>query len=253
MKPSKKIYAKGLGGPYLHIKRSLTNDKKTSLQKILEESLDQEIKKTFQNQVIIQIEISAGSIKVKVVIGAMAIFHFVCNYGSFRSGIDHLVHDVRNLSSSVIVHVVEEENVEPNEIIHKARRLGIPGKIQRYFKALDRLDDTDVNSYQHAVLINDLKNEFTDILFILENEHDRSLLIDETPSIIKEEIVNHIPTPIPGQLDLGYKLNQYFPSSYDIHVSEDVNQANGHQTSLSLSESYFYRPELPPQCDEDEE
>ncbi len=252
MKPSKKIYAKGLGGPYLHINRTLTFDNKISLQTIIEKSIAQALEKTFKNHVTIHIEISEGSIKVKIIIGAMALYQFVCNYGSFRSGIDNLVNDVRNLSSTVIEQVIEERNVEQNEIIYKARRLGIPGKIQRYLKTLDRLDDTDVNLDQRTVLVNDLKNELTDILSLLEDERDRALLLGEAPDIIKDECINCMPTPIPGQLDLRYELNQDIFSSYSVYEHEDINQANPCQDPPSLPISYFYRPALPPPREEDE-
>lgn len=252
MKPSKKIYAKGLGGPYLHIKRSLTNSNKRSLKNILEKSIRQELEKTFQNQVTIHIEISEGSIKVKIIIGAIALFQFVSNYGSFRSGIDHLVKDVRNFSSTVIEHVIENENVEENEIIYKARRLGIPGKIQRYLKKLDRLDDTDVNLDQRTVLIDDLKSELTGILSVLENERDRTLLIEATPSTIKEEIANNIPAIIPGQLDLRYELDQDTIPYYEVPVREDITQENRNQIPTSLPESYSFRLGLPPTRNEEE-
>jgi hypothetical protein len=253
MKPSKKIYAKGLGGPYLHIKRALTNSNKRSLKNILEKSILQELEKTFQNQVTIHIEISEGSIKVKIVIGAIALFQFVSNYGSFRSGIDHLVNDVRNLSSTVIEHVIEDENVEQNEIIYKARRLGIPGKIQRFFKKLDRLDDADVNLNQRTVLVDDLKSELTAILSVLEDERDRTLLLEETPNTIRGEIENNIPAIIPGQLDLRYELGRDTMPYYEVPIHEDINRENRNQPPTSLPESYSIRLGLPPGRDEEEE
>jgi len=253
MKTHRKIYAKGLGGPYLHIKRDLTYDSKINLKKSIEKSLTLQIEKTFKSQVTVHIEIVEGSIKVRIVIGALALFHFVCNYGSFRSGIDHLVNDVRNLSSSVIEHVIEDENIQENEIIYRARRLGIPGKVQRYLKKLDRLDDTTVDLEHRSVLINELKNDLTDILSVLEDERDRELVINVTPNVINEEIANNLPNPIPGQLDLGYGFNQDLPPSYRTHVNEDINQDNQYQTPPSLPESYFFRAMLPPPRNEDEE
>jgi hypothetical protein len=244
MKRSRKIYAKGLGGPYIHIKRPLTKNKKVLLHSVIEKSLSKEIESRFCGQVSVHIEIVEGSIKAKVVIGAVVLFEIVGNYGSLRSGVDHIVNDIQNLSSTVIEHVIEEENIEENEIIYKARRLGIPGKIQRYLIKLDRFDDTDVNLVQRSELIDDLRADLTDILTVLEHEQDRELVLGETPVVVKEEVAQNLPTPIPGQLDLRY---EYTPN-YPFDQYEDPPEE---QPTLPDSPTWN-RPELPPPRNEDE-
>ncbi len=135
MKTSRKIYAKGLGGPFIHINRPLTQNNFYSFKEIIQKSLNIELEKWNKYSVNVHVEITDGSVKIKVVIGAtVALFNIIGVYGSYRSGIDYIVNDVKNISSAVIEHVITDENVHQEEIIYKARRLGIPGKIQRYLQ-----------------------------------------------------------------------------------------------------------------------
>lgn len=252
-KTHRKIYAKGLGGPYIHINRPLTKNNYYSFKEIIQKSLNIELENWNKYDVTVHVDITDGSIKIKVVLGAgLALFNIVGVYGSYRSGIDYIVDDIRNISSSVIEHVIADENIDQEEIIYKARRLGIPGKIQRYLQKIDRLDDTDVNHDQRSILVSELKDELNDILTVLEHDEDRNQLIEETPAIIKERVSHILPQPIPGQLDLRYEVSQDYPTAWsvDLHV-EDRDDNNDHQPTLP--ESNIQRPELPPPRNENEE
>jgi hypothetical protein len=97
------------------------------------------------------------------------------------------------------------------EVIYKARRLGVPGKIQRFLKKLYRIDDQNVNAEERIAFVDELKDELLDILTLLEHQRDRELIIDQTPKMIRDRLPENLPKPVEGALDLRYdQSGDYF-------------------------------------------
>lgn len=140
----------------------------------------------FGMSIIVKVRVEDGSLKIWVFVGAITIYNLISGYGSFRSGIDHLVNDAKHFSEFVIEQFKEDENIPSEAIVRTERRLGIPGKIQRYLRKLDKLTNVDASGRQRQELIEELKEEFFQIMTLLDNTKDIELLIHNTPENIKQ-------------------------------------------------------------------
>jgi hypothetical protein len=97
MQRTKNTITKGLGGPYIHIDRELS----ASVLQEMGAYLKNEIGALVSEEISVHVEITEGSIKVYVFLGASALFQIISGYGSLKSGIDHIVSDVQSLSEIV--------------------------------------------------------------------------------------------------------------------------------------------------------
>lgn len=204
MKPRKKKRSRvrGIAETYIHIidvPESLT---KKEAYLYLEKNIYKLAKESFKHKVNVKIAIEDGSLKVKVLIGAIAIFQFVSNYGSFRSGIDHIVNDAYKFSNIVIERFKEDEHIPTESISRAERRLGVPGKIQRFYKSMDKINSTQYSHNERQKLIEDLKNEFISIIELLEVEEDRELFTAEIPQNLIHQFPQTFPEPIIGSITL---------------------------------------------------
>ncbi len=98
-----------------------------------------------------------------LVLGIM--YGVTVGYGSFRSGIDHIVKDAKNISEKTISYLIEKEGISRTEIIRNERRLGIPGKIQRVFNK--------INKGNKEILNMEIKHDLIRIFKQIVNEKDR--------------------------------------------------------------------------------
>ena len=62
-------------------------------------------------------------------------------------------------------------------------RLGVPGKIQRLFKKSNKLDK--LNNYDRDELVEELRQELTSILDLMDEQRDRELLLEN----VRDELV----------------------------------------------------------------
>ncbi|MFC1876628.1 hypothetical protein ACFL2E_05065 [Thermodesulfobacteriota bacterium] len=162
----------------------------------------------FEQDTRIYIRYESGSWKTWVTV-AGAIYIGIGQYGSFRSGIDYLLKDSKRFSNAVIENFVEKEKIDESLIYRTERRLGIPGKIQRLFKRIDKLksynqtdlidhrkypwgkSNSEVERPKTFPIDNEIKNikhEIIQIFKTLEHEEDKNLFVgalSETVSIIE--------------------------------------------------------------------
>ncbi|WP_288740752.1 hypothetical protein [uncultured Rheinheimera sp.] len=213
MKRKRKSTVKGIGGPYIHISRNLDQKALKDIEFFLEKEVAKLTSDKFSDEISIHVKVIDGSIKAYVVLGGLTLYNLVSGYGSLRSGIDTLVKDVQSVSSMAIDIFSVRENVLPHEIIHQERRLGIPGKVQRYLKKLDRLDDQDINAIQRKELVGELKVDLLDILVLLEHECDRTLVIEASPPVIQHSLPVRLPPPDRGALDLRFEIENLILSA----------------------------------------
>jgi hypothetical protein len=200
--------SKGIAETYIHIAdvpRGLSKDK---ARQYLEQHVYAWAEQNFKNTVIVKVRVEEGSLKVWVLVGGLAIFNFVANYGSFRSGIDYLVSDARAFSDYVIEKFSEDENIPEGALLRTERRLGVPGKIQRYLKSLDKLNSPDIGQNQRQVKIEELREEFIEILELLDSPQDRELFIEEVPPNISQQPNVPLPEPIRGVISLEAIRNE---------------------------------------------
>lgn len=203
--------AKGIAETYIHIKdvpRSLTKEEaylylKRNIKKWAEES--------FKNEVRIEISVEDGSLIVRVLVGALLLADLVVNYGDFRTGIDYIVNDSWIFSNTVIESFKNDEHITDQSIIRAERRLGVPGKIQRFYKSIDKINSADRSHNERQELIEDIKEEFISIIELLEAEEDRELFIAEIPDIYVSQLPQSLPEPIRGSITLD-DANEIFVS-----------------------------------------
>ncbi len=205
---SRKPRSRGIAETYIHIKdvpRGLTKEK---ARRYLEQHAHAWAERQFKKSVIVKVRVEEGSLKVWVLVGGITLFTFVANYGSFRSGIDYIVSDAKAFSSYVIEHFVEDENVPDTAVLRAERRLGVPGKIQRFLRSLDKLNSPNIGHNERQVKLQQLRTEFIEILELLENEQDRELFIEQVPDDIAHHPDAPLPEPIPGILSLDVIRNE---------------------------------------------
>ncbi|MEJ1372717.1 MAG: hypothetical protein RPU41_03205 [Candidatus Sedimenticola sp. (ex Thyasira tokunagai)] len=187
--------AKGIAETYMHIKdlpESLTKDEaRLYLQKNIHIWAD----KNFKNKVFIKISVEDGSLIVRVLVGGLALANLIAVYGSIRGGIDYLVKDSRNFSGTVIENFKKDAHIQDQSIIRAERRLGVPGKIQRFYKKLDKLNSTEYSHNQRQDMIDDLKEEVISIVELIDTPQDRGLFIAEVPDLLASHLNSTVSVP----------------------------------------------------------
>ena len=176
----------------------------------LQENVGIWAKESFKNKVYVKISVEEGSLIVRVLVGGLALANLVTIYGGFRSGIDYVVKDSREFSEAVIEHFKKDEHVTDQAIIRAERRLGVPGKIQRFYKSIDKLNSTDVSHNQRDEMIDKLKDEFISIIELLEVDKDRELFISELPDSIVAQFPQALPEPIAGTIFFNGENERYY-------------------------------------------
>lgn len=205
---SRRSRSRGIAETYIHIldvPRELSKDK---VREYMERHVPAWAEERFKEFVVVKVRTEDGSLKVWVFVGGLAIFHFVSNYGSFRTGIDHLVSDARAFSEFVIERFSEDKNIPEDVLYRTERRLGVPGKIQRFLESLDSLDSPDISQRQRQEEAERLREEFIEIIELLDNEQDRRLFMHEVPPNISQQTNGPLPNPIRGVISLEAIRNE---------------------------------------------
>ena len=210
-KQNRKSRAKGIAETYIHINiqsknlevnNILTKEKATIY---LEQHAIAWAEKFYGKKINVQIKVEEGSIKAYVLVAGLSIFEFVSNYGSFRSGIDQIVDDSKSFSEYVINNFMEDENISDDMIIRNERRLGIPGKIQRFLKQAEKLD-TELPVQKRNDLIESLSEELLEILLMIDNHNDREIFKKNSPELIVNTLPLPLPEPLPSEHYEKYTL-----------------------------------------------
>jgi len=148
-------------------------------------------------EIEIFVRIEDGSFKAWLTVVGALIFMGISNYGSFRSGIDHIINDARAFSEYVISDFLKEGNTPGEKVVRLERRLGVPGKIQRIFKRIDHMqqgEGLDTNEEVKAEL-EAIKKQIIRVLEQIEEEKDRDLFLQSLPNLLREELPPPPPYP----------------------------------------------------------
>lgn len=210
--------SRGIAETYIHIKDVPNGLSKEEVQQYLEQHAFQWAEQSFKQSVIVKIRIEEGSIKIWVFVGVPLLYHLVSGYGSFRSGIDAIVSDSKAFSNYVIKRFGEDEGVPDMAVFRAECRLGVPGKIQRFLKLLDKLNSPDIGHRERQVELQKLRAEFIEILELLEDDQDRELFIKQLPEDILHHPIAPLPEPIRGVLSLGIIRNK----EDEMHTPNDI-------------------------------
>lgn len=202
--------AKGIAEAYIHIKDAPHSLTKEEARRYLQRNIKKWAEKSFKNDVRIEITVEDGSLIVRVLVGALILADLVVIYGGFRSGIDYIVNDSWSFSNTVIESFKQDEHVSDQAIIRAERRLGVPGKIRRFYKSIDKINSADHSHNERQELIGDLKEEFISIIELLEAEQDRELFIAAIPDNLVSQLPQSLPAPIRGSITLEDDTNEIF-------------------------------------------
>lgn len=205
-KKTRKPRSKGISGTYIHIKDMPNGLSVEKAQHYLKQHVHIWAEENFKHAVIVKVRVEEGSVKAWVLVGGITLFNFVGNYGSFRSGIDHIVSDAKAFSEYVIEQFKADERVPDEAVLRAEKRLGVPGKIQRFYKKLDKLQEQN-NINEQQQLVRRLQKEFIEILELLDNERDRELFMEEIPNEVIQQPNVPMPDPIPGVINLAVIRN----------------------------------------------
>lgn len=194
--------SRGIAETYIHIQDVPRGLSKNKAREYLELHVHAWAEDCFKNSVVVKIRTEEGSLKVWVLVGGLAIFEFVANYGSFRTGIDHLVSDARVFSELVIDRFAADKHIPEDVLYRTERRLGVPGKIQRFLKSLDNLNSPNMTRQQRDEETERLREEFLEIIELLDNDQDRDLFMNEVPGNVSQQPNRPLPDPIRGIVSL---------------------------------------------------
>lgn len=160
----------------------------------------------FEQDTQIHIRFEDGSWKTWIAV-AGAIYIGIGQYGSFRSGIEYLSKDARKFSNTIIEQFIDREKVDESVIYRTERRLGMPGKLHRLFKKIDKLKEydslypndrrrypwsdspTDIERRRSSSLneeLHKIKMGIIQIFKELDNQQDKTLFVKSFRDIISD-------------------------------------------------------------------
>lgn len=124
----------------------------------------------------------------------------ISGYGSFRSGLDYAVKDARTFSERVLQEV-ENSGVSETEIPRFERRLGVPGKLQRIFRRLDRLEKSgrNLSKADYEREIQSINRGLHNIFREVDNKRDHELILQSLPKQFKSKLPKRLPVPGPRE------------------------------------------------------
>jgi hypothetical protein len=194
--------AKGIAETYIHIKDVPESLTKQKAREYLLTHIGIWAEQSFKNEVKILISIEDGSLIARVRVGGQTLVCMLALYGSIRAGIDYLVDDAWSFSDTVIEHFVQDEQIPEQSIVRAERRLGVPGKIQRFYKRLDKLNSDNYSHNQRQDEIEYLQDEFISIIELLEAPEDREAFMSDIPDLISSQLHEPLPAPVHGAISL---------------------------------------------------
>jgi hypothetical protein len=200
--------ARGIAETYIHIKDLPGSLNKESARIYLNEHIYSLAEQHFKGKVYLEVTIEDGSIIARVKVGGQALMILLATYGGIRAGIDYLVDDSYQFSDTIIERFIEDENIPDQAIIRVERRLGVPGKIQRFYKKLDKLNSHDRSHNQKKEAIDELKEELISIIELLESDKDREVFLSELPEYITPDPDSPLPEPIRGAITFNIYRNE---------------------------------------------
>ncbi|TNC81307.1 MAG: hypothetical protein C9356_09390 [Oleiphilus sp.] len=109
----------------------------------------------------VRVQLSEGSVRVKLaVIGA--IYIGIGQYGSFRSGIDHLIQDAKSLREVVTSQIIKN-GLNESDVLENKRTYCDPDRIRRVLLAIERIESNK------NISPNDLRKEISKVKASVRN------------------------------------------------------------------------------------
>lgn len=224
-----------LAQAYLHLGINMRPPDREAYAEFLRATTTEISRDVYGATVAIRVESAEGSTKFWVS-AAAGLAAAIVSYGAFRTGLDYLVKDARELSGRVL-QAVEETGIARSEIDVFQRRLGVVGKIQRVMRSLDHLErsGSELDSAWRHSEYSRLKAILFEVLTELETPEDREFLLSHLPEVIAK--------PVDGE-DRDREIPKIPLHTGSRPEEWDVNAANRmtYQAKLDGPHSITYEP-----------
>lgn len=219
----RKPRSRGLGGTYFHFRDVPSGMSSIEVQQFLADHTATWAAEIFDRPIVVEVIVVEGSIKAKLVYGGLTLVNILASYGSLRDGIDHVVADTARVSNLVIERFLAHEGLAEDDVYRIERRLGVPGKIQRFFRSLDYLNSDEISNRERGELIEELQEEFLSILVLLDDEKDQELFRQYVPN----EDVNPPDLPNPDPIRGAFTLDSGPPQRRKKDKKKDAGKRGG--------------------------
>ncbi|PID27003.1 MAG: hypothetical protein CR982_07445 [Candidatus Cloacimonadota bacterium] len=164
-------------------------------------------KEYLRNDLYFSVEFEDGSLKSRLKIFSnlsLIIIAGIGGYGNIRTGIDYIIKDSQSITENIVKAISRDLSLG-DRIQRVERRLGVPGKIKRFFDDIEKFkQNRDVlNENEKQDLIDKIYKKFKELIV----ELDKSGI----ETIEKELIKNNLPIPSKNE-----KENIYLPEQFAI-------------------------------------
>lgn len=139
----------------------------------------------YGREIEIQVRVEEGSLKTWVTV-AGAIYVVVAGYGSFRSGVDHLVLDARHFGEIIASRFIEDANIDEGKVYRVERRLGIPGRIRRLLVKIEKIEQAEYTNSIVRRELQELRDEVQGIVDDLDSDKDRRVFLSNLPTVYQD-------------------------------------------------------------------
>jgi hypothetical protein len=187
-----KVYE--IGQTYIRLDFNADDDFKEAFEKYLLYKGKHYAKEYFKKDLLVDylyftVELEDGSLISRLkIFGKIAIGSLIA-YGGIRQGIDYVIKDARTVTEHIVLDVSNEPNIGNNRIIRVERRLGVPGKIKRLYRDIDKLrsDRNNLSENEQQEIINRIQRNYEDLVLELDQLEIQAIHQDLTQ--------NQIPLP----------------------------------------------------------
>jgi hypothetical protein len=231
-----------LAETYLHLDINLDEKDKSQLKDYLLSKAPTYSQGIFKQELEFAVYVEDGSLKIWLAAAGM-LYAGIAGYGSFRSGIDYLVKDAREVSERLFEDV-KQAGVSQDQVVNFQRRLGVPGQIKRVLRDIRKLEKNgrDFSKHDYEILVNSVKNRLERISKKLDHEEDLYLLHKNIPKTLSDSLPRNLPSPDKEKARLialrpeEYDSSFYVPSNA-LTLGTDTDNYN----DLWSSDSYVVK------------
>lgn len=142
-------------------------------------------KPLYRQDVEIHVHLIEGSINAKIILVG-AIYTAICQYGSFRSGIDHIINDSKILKEIVVSELIKN-GLNASDILDTKKLYCTPEKIRRVLLKIDTLENnlTNLTEEDYKKELSKIRTSVENIYLSISTEQDRELFV----SSLREEYI----------------------------------------------------------------
>ncbi|MRJ44584.1 hypothetical protein KF946_10250 [Idiomarina loihiensis] len=176
----------------------------------------------FDQETELKVGVYEGSVKVYIALTG-AIYLAIGQYGSFRSGIDYMIEDAKNLKGLVVSQLIKN-GVSESDVVSARKLHCTPDKIRRVLLSIERLESkTNISKIDLQKELSKIKSSVRNICNWLDEKDVGLFASSIDPKYLPED--SRIP-----EIAKQYKINAreedivFFPLA-SVEYNEQVNKA----------------------------